>query len=197
MHKIVTVIDIAIIYLACGAPFGVYHAFLADRTLSRVVLAVAAWPVFAIRLAASTRQSSTNIHALLVATRKSIEADLFVASTPEAVFDFREVFDRYTGLALAAQESAGLALAGLHEMTGHPSKSLAESCMLRTHKARLRRHVIAARSEFVALLAPNRSDSLNSAIKTLGEVLADPALCPGLDEAVIVPDSRRIAARVG
>src|SRR6478672_13493673 len=132
----VSIVDVTIIYLACGAPFGVYRASSGDSTWMRVVLSVLIWPVFAIRLATSKgRQRATNIQDLLLSTRKSIETAAFVASSPEAVFDFREIFDRYTGLALAAQESAAPAVAGLFELTGHPSRPLAESCMVRSQKA--------------------------------------------------------------
>jgi len=187
-----------IIYLACGAPFGVYRASSGDSTWMRVVLSVLIWPVFAIRLATSKgRQRATNIQDLLLSTRKSIETAAFVASSPEAVFDFREIFDRYTGLALAAQESAAPAVAGLFELTGHPSRPLAESCMVRSQKARLGRHVNAARAEFASTLGPGRSDELNCVVQILADLLDDPALVLTFGTAEVATNSGRRAARVG
>ena len=194
----VTAIDISIIYLACGAPFGVYRAYLPKENWYSVVLAIVAWPIIAIRLVLTTAQrSSISIHHALQELRTDLERGLFAGSSPETVFEFREVFDRYTGLYIAARQASTPAVSGLIQITNHPSLALAESCISRSLDSKLRRHLNVARSEFTSLLSPNSSEDVELATQKLRELLGDPQLLASPPQLNATPEPLRTAAHVG
>jgi hypothetical protein len=194
----VSVIDIGIIYLACGAPFGVYRAYSPVYAWYDVILATIAWPLVAIRLTASTALSKpTSIHDELWMLREEFEAHLLGNSSPEMVFEFREIFDRYTGLTIAAKLSATPAVSALFELTAHPSTALAEPCVRRSQKTRLERHLHAARAEFASFLAREQSEGIESSVEGLKRLIGDSALLIPTPEPDLRLESRRVAARVG
>jgi hypothetical protein len=193
-----TISDIAIIYFACGAPLGVYTFYSRANTWHQVALAILAWPIIGVRLATSMAgQGPASTHETLLTIRHELESQLMSGSLPESVFEFREVFDRYTGLAQAATESSATAVSGLLELTAHPSVALAESCMSRSQKDRLRRHLNAARSEFASFLNDASSADVERCVETLQELVEDTSLMIYRQDAVVTRPSLRETARVG
>jgi len=190
--------DFAIIYLAFGAPFGVYRAYSSKETWYGVSLAIIAWPIIAVLLAMSTaRRNSTSIQAELQAVRTELETRLLADSSPESIFEFREVFDRYTGLTLAARESSTPHVSALLELTGHPSPALAGSCIGRSEISKLQRHVSAARCEFASFLSQRRSEDAELAVQGLRELLGDTALIIPAPQPTVTREPLRAAAPVG
>lgn len=122
--------DLTIIYLACGAPLGVYYFLQHRRNTNRQSLWLKTfvnflfWMPFAFRLlwqnkifqklfrTVFDRQavSDATIEKLIAPLRKQLETSI-VNSIPQnaenipqmSVFEIREIFDRYIGLTLACQ----------------------------------------------------------------------------------------------
>ena len=181
----VTITDAVIIYLACGAPLGMYRAHSQGRTVGGILMVVLMWPVAAARLAASAvRQAASDPRDRLLSIRGEIESRALAGSSPEEMFEFREVFERYSGLAQALAESSSPAVAGIFDLTDHPSKPLALSCLLRSQHAKLRRHAAAARAEIAAILSDRRSREMDELVSQLADLLGDPALGSATSEPV-------------
>src|SRR5688500_9947634 len=107
-----TWLDIAIIYLACGAPFGVFQITksLRPRSASDMAVILAAllfWPAYALLFAgqslfsgdAKLRERRYKIEQL----RLNLETALFGAdATVATIFEYRDTFYRPVGLSEAA-----------------------------------------------------------------------------------------------
>lgn len=66
------------------------------------------------------------------------------------LFEFRDVFTRYTGLAIAASDDDPVdTAADLFGVAGHPNPDIATVCLARKSRARLRYHLSLARADFV------------------------------------------------
>lgn len=169
------IFDTLIIYLACGAPFGVYYflqypekdkfSHLCIKTLSSFVF----WPVSALRIIhrsyifrtrseinfAGSYELDAGVEERVFEIQKDLEK-LFFDSEPRAsIYEFREVFDRYVGLSLALK-AGSLPRADsepeLFKITGHKNIELAAICTNRRNRSRLLIHQIQAREDFSKLL---------------------------------------------
>lgn len=156
--------DAIIIYLSCGSPFAV-NAILAktDRpaayVTARAVLTFIFWPVTAIgsiyRLVRETNRSQSAAHSndLGIELQKllsKVESIAHIGRGAGSAFEFRKVFDRYTGLAAEyAVEPDVSAVAEIFAVTGHPSNKIASACLARKQRTRLASHLIQARQDFV------------------------------------------------
>lgn len=155
-------IDFTIIYLACGSPFAVYHITKRTETLSLAEAGMIAatfflWPAFALPLALrrlfparfGNRPSLRDRRGQI---RSEIERIAFAEGPTAAVFEFREVYERFTGLFEAADLSGAYANE-LFKVTGHVNRDLASRCLARRNREKLDYHRSIARNEFVDLIA--------------------------------------------
>lgn len=164
-------LDIAIIYLACGAPFAVQYSFrLKDEagieTTAKCVLAGLAWPVFALlyvrdavkRLGRPTPiQSETK--QLIDNIRQSLEDSVDLAGRPDAAFEFRRTVLRWAELAIAVrQPTASPAVAALWELSEHTRPNIASNAYIHREKRLLDAHLEAARKDFIDLAATFQDD---------------------------------------
>jgi hypothetical protein len=173
--------DLLIIYLSCGAPFGVYF-FLQNRKkydLSRLLLSSGAAGLFWIAYAyllwrkniakrlTGREISSKNPEISLLEQQISMLQEQILqafielnAKTPlkPGFFAFRDVLERYSGLTLAtrAEETiAGESDFEVFRIAGRKKKELplAGKCLARKNSMRLKSHQCNAREDFLKLLA--------------------------------------------
>lgn len=86
--------------------------------------------------------------------RSKIEEIAFSEGTTSSLFEFREVFYRFTGLFEAAYAAMPKRSSSkIFEISGHPDNQLASRCMVRRNRERLLFHQACARNEFVDVLA--------------------------------------------
>ncbi|MBK6590457.1 MAG: hypothetical protein IPG22_19415 [Acidobacteria bacterium] len=178
-------IDLIIIYLACGSPFAVFQATnrqtgQAGVNWTRVLTSFLLWPAAAISLLISkffsneTRRRA-ELQDSLEGLRLEFEQLVFSGESITLLFEFRETFYRFIGLSEAADEvQYGKANAEIFEISDHNNKLLASRCLARKNMRRLADHRSAAREEFVGLisrLAGIRPDCLE--IVSLALELAD------------------------
>lgn len=162
-----TFTDLAIIYLACGAPLSMHYFLATGRKPTfyfamKVVLVAVIWPIAAFLLIKSlkkplagvVRSASGEIDIRLDALRLEIENAVFTDESAASVFEFRELFARYTGLAQAAVADPGQNTANeLFLLSGHDDAELASRCLGRKASNRLTVHANAAREDFVESIA--------------------------------------------
>ncbi len=167
--------DFIIIYLACGAPFGVYYfiqnrkqtetKFLLLKSLIRFVF----WIPFAIKLVA--RKSlftklykngfdnglnlDANQEAEIDEIKKFFENNIFEMKFLLSIYEFREIFERYIGLTLEIQNNLqGILLPEqeIFRISNHNNKKLDAICLNRRNRKRLSFHQKLARSDFFEVL---------------------------------------------
>jgi hypothetical protein len=165
--------EFIIIYLACGAPFGV-HYFLQNRRetdFSTIVLksflTVFVWIPYALRLLHSritkeliNKDFEKNIAAdadrqnKLDEIQKNIWQLAAEKNSAVSIFEFREIFERYVGLTLAMKENAA-ETPGVEIFTvaNHPDKNLGAKCLSRRNRSRLDFHQTLASRDFLKLLS--------------------------------------------
>jgi len=192
-----TFIDLAIIYLACGAPLSMHYFFGASgkRNLYfaiKVVLVALVWPVAAFLLIRDLTRSriavshpgQNDFDRRLDSIRVAIEHSAFADENATAVFEFRELFARYTGLAQAASTSDSLSPENeLFKLSSHARGDLATVCLERKAKNRLLVHADAASEDFVCFLA-------------LANVDADPGLISSATDLAQALDDRKTLSRL-
>jgi len=163
--------DLFIIYLACGAPFGVYY-FLQNRNhletnilWLKSLLRFVFWIPFAVQMVAR-KSLFTNLYAYRFDksansdAKKEIEIEeikkLFENAFAEkdlslSIYEFREIFDRYVGLSVEIQtenEEFSQSETEIFRITNHSNKNLAEICLHRRNRKRLSFHQKLARRDF-------------------------------------------------
>jgi hypothetical protein len=193
--------EFAIIYLACGAPFGVYQLTREPRPLSAsnlpgVLVAFFAWPVVAVRFlwrrffpGDEERERSLNVR--IEGARVQIESIAFPAGSAGELFEFRDVYYRYTALAIAVMATVA-APRELFEVSGHSNSAVAAKCLARRNRERLAFHHVQTRNEFVDLIRRltigDTSDGLIrltvDLASDLGDVDAAADLCALISSAV-------------
>lgn len=163
--------DLLIIYLACGAPFGVYY-FLQNRNRTETkllwlksLLRFVVWIPFAIRMVARNsfftnlynngfdRASETDlkIEQEIEEIKKSFEKQVSEAAPAFSIYEFREAFDRYVGLSTEIRDehkNISTAESELFRITNHGNKKLGEICLNRRNRKRLSFHQKIARRDF-------------------------------------------------
>jgi len=169
-------VNLIIIYFACGSPIGVYRITRAAHLRSpRQAASVGAyfilWPIFApaiLRRSLLVREA--NIEQALSIIRSAIEKIAFVGSQTIPVFEFREIFARYTGLTLALNAGGAPNFsADLFKVSKHGNLALATACLNRRNRQRLSFHQMQARREFVDMVARMaRSHTRGTEIVELG-----------------------------
>lgn len=167
--------DLIIIYLACGAPFGVYY-FLQNRNLHepkslwfKSFLRFVFWIPFALQMVArkslftnlytyrfDKSSNSDSIKAVeFDGIKKYLENILREKHLTLSIYEFRETFERYLGLTLEIQSNNREIATNekeLFRITNHTNKKLAEVCLNRRNRERLSFHQKLARSDFFEIL---------------------------------------------
>lgn len=220
------IFDAIIIYLASGAPFGVFY-FLHNReqltagllTLKSLVEWVT-WPASAFKMIVRSNffsgRSKPNFDPLpqLDAVRdekvceiqKSLEQMFFDGPGPAyiSIYAFREVFDRYTGLSLAlgtAGNSSEVPRAEIFSVADHRNVDLASICLHRRNRSLLVTHHNRARKDFIDTvdrLAGSRSERTDTwlLINELAVILDDIDAIGDIDKIFTGTPQTRKAGRV-
>lgn len=182
--------DILIIYLACGAPVGVYYfvnnRYEQDRRFLKALFITLVWFWPAARLlqkyvtkelpaSGSSKKDSLKDEEILE-TRKRLEA-VFAADTSGAsLFEVREILDRYIGLTDAVQDQthAGEGSSQFFEAAGSRNPALAAKCHYRRNRRLLFFHQTLAGQDFLKTVSghvsrfPNDAEIESSALKLAG-----------------------------
>ena len=167
--------DLLIIYLACGAPFGVYY-FLQNRNRTETkvlwlksLLRFVVWIPFAVQMVARTSiltnlynngfDKSSGSDAKRELEIEEIKKSFENIFSPEifsfSIYEFREIFDRYVGLSLEVQaekDEISPAESEIFRITNHGNKKLAEICLNRRNRKRFTFHQKLARRDFFEIL---------------------------------------------
>ncbi len=155
----------AVLYFACGFPVAMYLVTRRRPTFVKIAVWSLFWPVFAVsllfRLAFPTQEMRLDARRLRIERiAAEIERDAFDGEAMAPVFEFREVYYRYAGLAEAA---------------GTPPSDIAdlhERCLARLNRRKLAFHAAEARDEFVGLVRDFPAESRKYAV-TLTEIVGD------------------------
>lgn len=157
-----TFFDIAIVYLACGSPFAV-HSFLHpahDTNFHRLLsgfTALLSWPVRLIALIGQKfyQQPEENPASDPVEKIRTDIERLFPEDPHgRSVFEWREVFDRYAGLARAVNTPRDESAPNeIFRIAGQKNDELANICLNRRNRKRLEFHHIQARNDFLSLVS--------------------------------------------
>jgi hypothetical protein len=165
--------EIFILYLSCGAPFGVYfffqnrHKSAFPIALLKAFLTVVVWIPYALRLLnanVTKNKSVTRFDALDEsdsALREKLDRlerqmlQIFLGSRAEvSVFEFREVLERYSGLTLAMRtDEVGENEREVFKIINHKNTELGAKCLHRRNRLRLELHQRLASRDFLKLLA--------------------------------------------
>jgi len=202
-------IDLFIIYLACGAPFGVYY-FFQNRSSAKskllwfkTLLNFFFWLLPAFRLLRQNKnfrrvfgtdkslpensERQINLHSC----GKQIEKIFLAGNLETSVYEFREVIERYIGLTIAAQQDAAQISGAENEFFRAASRTQnVESgarCLTRRNRKRLVLHQTEARKDFLHLI--NQLFGFDSDVKKLEQsaiefvlILRDPEAQVELEE---------------
>lgn len=164
--------DLLIIYLACGAPFGVYY-FLQNRNRIETkilwlksLLRFVIWIPFAFQIVArnsfltklynnsfdKTSETDLKIELEIEEIKKFLERIVSAAAAlPFSIYEFREAFDRYVGLSAELRDDCkeiSAAETEFFRITNHDNKKLAEICLNRRNRKRLSFHQKIAQRDF-------------------------------------------------
>ena len=175
--------DLTIIYLACGAPFGVYY-FLQNRRLKQkkifwtyTTFAFILWFPFAVyllwnKLSVDRSQLLTvNEERSIFSIKKQIEAILPHTNSQISIYNLRETFERYVGLtrAIYAENNKSTdAEKEIFRISVNSNVELAATCQHRRNRKRLFFHQTLARQDFLQTIA--ELSELNSNKKKLGKL---------------------------
>ena len=175
-----SLVELVIIYLACGAPFAVFKATSRDANASTkwlvFVTALIGWPVFAaLLIMRRVRTASSSHEAAIEQLRVQMETAAFPDNEIQSVFDFRETFYRFVGLSNAVNEpEPDKPGTELFEIGGVGSSETAARCLARRNRIRLHRHYLKARREFMSSVAERADENLSSLASELAVHLGDP-----------------------
>lgn len=201
--------DFLIIYLACGAPLGVYYFFQNRKTLYQnhlwlnSFLTTTVWFPYAFRLLqdfvtgklltykfTKIRETDALRKNKLDAIEKEVSQILLAEHTGIALFDFRETFQRYSGLTIALQNAVEFETAAENEkelfrIAGNENVELGAKCLRRRNLNRLKFHQNLARIDVIEMFGAINAETkesekfrflANSYFKLLNDVKAENAL---------------------
>ena len=149
------------------------------RSAARVAVHFVLWPIVAVAfirgwLTNYLKPAENGLEQKIADIRSQIEYLAFGKNLTASVFDFREVFTRFTGLTMVLMESGKVTSSmDLLKMSGQKNISLASACLDRRNRQRLLFHQKQACSEFVEVVAALAARSNNKEIGELGQQLAD------------------------
>lgn len=167
-------VDLIIIYLACGAPFGVYF-FLQNREnlistqlWLKSFLTGLLWIPFALKLFhcfvtkklyktqfAVTNQADSVKKLKIDEFEKTFSNYLFKNDCDLSLFEFRENFERYIGLTLSLPKDSENIVTDseFFRITNHNNLKLGEICLQRRNRLRLESHQTQARKDLLKSFA--------------------------------------------
>jgi hypothetical protein len=153
----------AVLYFACGFPVAMYLVIRRRPTWAKLALWSLFWPFFAallvFRLLKPTDEMRENARRLRIErVAAAIEREAFDSGTMTEVFEFREIFYRYAGLAQALS-SPIRDVADLHER-----------CLIRNNRNKLAFHTSAARAEFIDAVQSLAASGGNGAVRCAAEL---------------------------
>ena len=175
-------LDLAIIYFAFGAPFGVFQ-ITAKREVTlagsfRIALGYVLWPLIAIQGTARFLLTKPAAHKDELETiRTELEKAIIGNASSTKLFAFREVFYRYTSLARAARETPQqLNSSALFNVAGNTNQTLRNACISRRDKQKLAIQLVTARTDLVEMITSAKTDRSAQIGVALANHLADSAL---------------------
>lgn len=166
------VFDFLVIYLACGAPVGVYFYLQNRRRLYskqlwlKTILNFLFWIPFVLQIirnsvffhklfqvdSDSANTVGTDSEKEIFETRKKIENIIFENEINISVYEFREVCDRFVGLSVAALHSTEIPVEHekeLFRIAFRPTTELSARCFHRRNRNRLFFHQTQAENDFL------------------------------------------------
>lgn len=166
--------DFIIIYLACGAPFGVYylqnHSNRSSnhfwfKTFSAFVLwlPLAIYFFYKSRISVKVSDFSLNnaafaevqIEEKLYLTQREIEKSIFDSKSKISLFEFRQTTERYAGLAILQQidtEEISEKEREIFRITATKNIDTAAICLRRRNRKMLTFHQTIARQDFLKII---------------------------------------------
>ena len=177
-------LDLLIVYLACGSPFAVYEATTRELgTISsragRTVFALVFWPLLATdlirRRVIRSRPGGLDVDEL-EDIRQDIESRFFPDSSSVGIFEFRDSFYRFAGLDAASLEDQSTSTFEVFKVVNHPNEALASRILGRTNLKKIKEHKLRAGRELVDLLARNVPSDVDVEMRSTVERLS-PTLC--------------------
>lgn len=197
------ILELTILYLACGAPFAVYSVFnqqLRVNILKKAVWAILTilfWIPFALLLSRgfvtkklkelnkrASKPGDPKLQTRIASLESLIAEILYRGKGQFSVFEVRELLGRYVGLTLETRNQEAAQTDEINELFGvadHPDSPLASACLNRRNRLRLKQHQMQARSELLHLfsvvnaLAANKNEFL-SAIAEFAELIGDQSM---------------------
>ena len=164
-----------IIYLACGAPFGVYY-FVNQRNryksvLIQTIFITVVWIPFAfallkryfsgiLRESGRSKKIASKDQEILNA-KKTLEQAFLRSDIGISVFEIREVMDRYIGLSVSAidEDKTDFSNPQFFEAAGNQNAQLALKCFQRRNRKLLYFHQTLAGQDFFNLIAKTFFDT--------------------------------------
>lgn len=179
-------LDFAIIYFALGAPFGVLRVnakrMATPFTFVRSVAGYLLWPLVATRnvarffIAKPVAQKDE-----LDAIRTELEKALFANSNAKDLYNFREVFFRYTGLAEAASEiTQPLNNSALLNVARNTNHNLRDACLSRRDRQKFNYQFVSARQDFVEIITTIKNINIDEITFKLATYLNDENLASAI-----------------
>jgi len=164
-----------IIYLSCGAPFGVYY-FVNQRNryksvLIQTIFITVFWIPFAFGLLKKNfgGNSRASGHSKKIASqdqeilnaKKNLEKAFLKSNAGISVFEIREVLDRYIGLSVSAidEDKTDFSDPQFFEAAGNQNAQLALKCFQRRNRKLLYFHQTLAGQDFFNLIAKHSFDT--------------------------------------
>lgn len=153
------ILDLVIVYLACGMPFAVYRVALsasgATETAIAGIRAGFLWPLDGGRAAVKRLRSvSRTLSRPRIEIIRSEMEELLAKEMPQfGRFQFREVFDRYSGLARALNSEPASHVRAISHLAVGQRAPAAEACLRRVSNAKIDRHTESARRELIEYIS--------------------------------------------
>lgn len=155
-----TILDLLIIYFACGSPFGVYQLTRDDGARSgyekwRAAAAFLFWPALFAKFVyerVASRGISTRDRVEKI--KAELERLAFSDGETASIFEFREAFDRYVGLSesLSQDGTTRYPITELLSVSGRELDEATTECLYRRNHKKLKFHLTIARNEFLDLV---------------------------------------------
>lgn len=170
--------DLLIIYLAGGAPLGVYYYFQNRRAGNvellwlKTLVNFLFWIPFAFKILSENKSfksvfdfgknTDSDIEKKIAPLRKDLETSIIKNIPQLSVFEVREILERYTGLTIAFQaEHNFLQIENdFFKVTAHKNPQLAAICAARRNRERLFFHQTEARNDFLQLAGSSENKNL-------------------------------------
>ncbi len=170
--------DLLIIYLACGAPLGVYYYFQNRRAGNthllwlKTLINFLFWIPYAFQILSENKSfknvfdfgenTDSDIEKKIIPLRKELETAI-VRNIPQlSVFEAREILERYTGLTIACQAEENFVHSEneFYNITNHKNPHLAAICAARRNRERLFFHQTESRKDFLNLARESENKNL-------------------------------------